>query len=81
MSTGAPHPEARTPVVPIYEAHDLDTRPSIMLEVVGDVMALLLNWHQIPNSSDVFYIIDWKAGRITMVSTSLMLKQTIYVGS
>jgi hypothetical protein len=72
MSTGQPHPAARSPVIKLLETFELDGRPAIMLEVVGDMLALFLTWHGINCPTDMFYIIDWKNGRITMVRSILI---------
>jgi hypothetical protein len=74
MSTGQPHPAARHPVMKVSEGVDSDSgRPAVMLEIVGDVLALFLTWHGTNAPTDMFYIIDWKNGCITMVDLLVSL--------
>jgi hypothetical protein len=67
MSTGAPHPQARNPRISILETFEIESRPALMLEIVGDVLALFLTWHGLRAPRDTLYIMDWKAGVVTMV--------------
>jgi hypothetical protein len=58
----------------ILEANDADNgRPAVMLEIVGNVLALFLTWHGSNSPTDMFYIIDWKNGCITMVRLFVFL--------
>jgi hypothetical protein len=74
MSTGTAHPAARAPIMRIVDTFELEGRPFIMLEIVGDVLALFLTWQGLHSPTDTLYIIDWKAGNITMVCPFITLR-------
>jgi len=67
FSTGKPHPLAKSPVIRVSESPW--PFPSLGMEIVGNHLALILTHHTIRSQpDDSFYIFDWKAGTLNMVS-------------
>jgi len=68
LETGGPHPLAREPDI------QLDTELSMNLldvraDVIGDHVVLVLVDLRIQNpEGDAIYLVDWKRGRVTLVS-------------
>lgn len=74
-STGCPHPFAENPVIHIMHSKRTWGKLSIMIEISGPSLLLLLSWHSLGRGhvemDDVLYLINWWSGEILAVSTFL----------
>ncbi|KAG6840448.1 hypothetical protein C0991_006624 [Blastosporella zonata] len=65
LSTGKPHPLAKTPVLFISETKA--SQPSILIEIVGDHLVLVMSQHGpgfVPNDS--LRVFEWKTGALKL---------------
>jgi hypothetical protein len=65
-SSGSPHFAAQHPVIRV-QTYSARFEPAVLIEIVGNLLVLLINFCD-GDMQDVIYLIDWKAGEITMVS-------------
>lgn len=69
FSTGQPHPLAEQPIVFIAAKSLLLGHCNVLIEIVGDFLALLITFPWVRNENeDVFYLVRWKKGEIHCVS-------------
>jgi hypothetical protein len=77
LETGGAHPLAREPDI------ELDTELSVNLldiraDVIGDQIVLVLVDLRIQNpESDAIYLVDWKRGRMTLVSRASCMRHGV----
>ncbi|KAI0047599.1 hypothetical protein FA95DRAFT_1595630 [Auriscalpium vulgare] len=63
FSTSAPHPKASLPVIPIARKSVLLGHCSVLVEVVGDHLALLVTYPWARGEmEDMFFLVNWKRG-------------------
>ena len=73
FSTGEPHPLATCPIIPVDE-YPLDFhRVSVMIEIVGPLLLLLLTRHQADTTPDKLFLFDWMRGELLIVSETISL--------
>ncbi|KAG6840243.1 hypothetical protein C0991_007991 [Blastosporella zonata] len=68
FSTGKPHPLAREPVLFVRETNSW-TRPSILMEIVGNHLVLVLTHvrvMQFVQGRDRMYVFEWKTGTVKL---------------
>jgi hypothetical protein len=73
ISTGAYHTAATQPVIHLTETTFAQGHCSVMLEIVGDNLALLLTYRQnlgLRAGRDTFHVYDWRSGTIKAVCDS-----------
>ena len=75
LSTGLPHPLAREPDIVLGKARHVWGKMSIMLEIVGPRLVLLMTWrglifvqHRVQAGWDTLLLINWWDGRIIQVN-------------
>jgi hypothetical protein len=70
ISTGEHHPSTTQPVIYLTETTTGQGHCSIMLEIVGDNLALLLTYRQhlgLRVAPDTFHVYNWRTGALTAV--------------
>lgn len=67
LSTGKNHPAAKEPVIVVREQSRHQLQPSVMLEIVGDNLVLLLSHAPERGNVDALYVYDWRSGRLKAV--------------
>lgn len=72
ISTGQHHVMTTQPVIHVTETMVLQGHCSVMLEIVGDHLALLLTYEDHPDEiggthNDTFYLYDWRSGTLEFV--------------
>jgi hypothetical protein len=69
FSTGQPHPLAEEPIIFITKRSVRLGRHDVQIEIVGDFLALLINfpWSQ-SEDDDAFFLVRWKKGVVHRVS-------------
>ena len=77
ISTGQHHVMTTQPVIHVTETTPLQGHCSIMLEIVGDHLALLLTFEghsqdEIGNHNDTFYLYNWRSGTLEFVRKKLL---------
>ena len=71
FSTGRPHPLAACPIIPVDE-YALDFhRVSVMIEIVGPLLLLLLTRPFAEDAPDKLFLFDWMRGELLVVSNVL----------
>jgi hypothetical protein len=71
FSTGEPHPLAEQPVIFITAKRLLLGRCPVLIQIVGDFLALLIIDPWAPSETeDVFFLVRWKSGEVHGVSVS-----------
>lgn len=70
ISTGEYHISARQPVIYVTDTAFDQGHCSVMLEIVGDRLALLLTFDT--EVDDMFYLYDWRSGSLQTVRTSII---------
>ena len=84
LSTGAPHPLARNPdivVDPVEDHQLLQGKLSIMLEIVGPRLLLLLTWHRSlqrvrQREQDKLFLFNWWEGTKVVVRSHYIPKKS-----
>ncbi|KAH8115071.1 hypothetical protein DFH11DRAFT_144236 [Phellopilus nigrolimitatus] len=77
FSTGRPHPLAQNPEIVVGESTSEWGKMSIMMEIVGPRLLLLLTWRSLPRRTenrarDILILVNWWEGRaITAISSAL----------
>lgn len=73
LSTGKPHTSATQPLIFLTETTPAHGHCSVMLEIVGDNLALLLTYRQhLGLTADTFCVYDWRDGTVKAVRLSLV---------
>jgi hypothetical protein len=75
ISTGMPHPSVTQPVIHLTETTSTQGQCSVMLEIVGDNLALLLTYRQhlgLRADPDTFQVYNWRTGTLKAVGLSLV---------
>lgn len=72
ISTGMPHPSATQPVIHLTETTTTQGQCGVMLEIVGDNLALLLTYRQYIGDPDTFQVYNWRTGTLKAVGLSLV---------
>lgn len=70
ISTGKYHTSATQPVIYVADTVTDQGHCSVMLEIVGDHLALLLTYDT--QVDDMFYLYDWRSGVLKTVRASAM---------
>lgn len=71
VSTGEHHVSAAQPVIRVTETIPHQGHCSVMLEIVGDRLALLLTYENHPTGlEDTFYLYNWRTGNLITVRTT-----------
>jgi len=69
FSTGQPHPLAEQPVLFITKKSLLLGHCNVLIEIVGDFLALLITFPWARNENeDMFFLVRWKKGETHCVS-------------
>ena len=69
FSTGQPHPLAEQPVIFITTKSLLLGHCNVLIEIVGDFLALLITFPWARNENeDMFFLVRWKKGETHCVS-------------
>ncbi|TFY76209.1 hypothetical protein EWM64_g7803, partial [Hericium alpestre] len=71
LSTGQAHPQASQPIVFLAQRSSHFGRCSVLIEIVGDYLVLLLSfpWMR-AGTGDAFYLVNWKKGRCHLMHTT-----------
>lgn len=75
LSTGRPHPYAIQPELVVGEALRDWGKMSIMMEIVGSKLVLLMSWRILriaPAAHDCLIVLNWQKGHLIFVSLSLL---------
>ena len=74
FSTGQPHPLAEQPVIFITKKSLLLGHCNVLIEIVGDFLALLITfpWSRSENE-DMFFLVRWKKGETHCVSAPRLI--------
>jgi hypothetical protein len=70
LSTGQHHTAATQPVIYLTETSPSQGHCNVMLEIVGDNLALLLTYRQVIGQRtclDTFHVYNWRTGAIKAV--------------
>jgi hypothetical protein len=71
FSTGQPHPLAEQPIIFITTKSLLLGHCNVLIEIVGDFLALLVTFPWAQNEhEDMFFLVRWKKGDAHCVSAS-----------
>jgi hypothetical protein len=69
FSTGQPHPLAEQPIIFITTKSLLLGHCNVLIEIVGDFLALLVTFPWAQNEhEDMFFLVRWKKGEAHCVS-------------
>jgi hypothetical protein len=75
VSTGEHHTSATQPVIFLTETRAVQGHCSVMLEIAGDNLGLLLTYRQhlgLVAGPDTFQVYDWRTGTLKAVRLSLI---------
>jgi hypothetical protein len=82
LSTGMHHTSATQPVIYLAETTAAHGHCSVMLEIVGDNLALLLTYRQhlgMRAGPDTFHVYNWRTGNLKAVRLSLKVKRIVLI--
>jgi hypothetical protein len=82
LSTGDYHTSATQPVVYLTETTAAHGHCSVMLEIVGNNLALLLTYRQhlgLRVSPDTFHVYNWRTGALKAVWLSLEIERVVLI--
>ena len=90
FSTGQPHPLAEQPTIFITTKSLLLGHCNVLIEIVGDFLALLVTFPWARNEhEDMFFLVRWKKGeahcvsvpRLLLISSQSLMLYVIYLAS
>jgi hypothetical protein len=76
ISSGAYHTSAVQPVIYVTDADPDLGHCSVMLEVVGDYLALLLTYET--EQDGMFYLYDWRSGVLKTVRAHVISRRILH---
>lgn len=80
LSTGKPHPYARESEILVGEALRVWGKMSIMVEIVGPKLVLLMSWralHIAPAAHDCLILLQWQKGILIIVRSSHLFSRPL----